>query len=145
MRRRVLRLAVPTFTVGALCLIEHEDGRILLVRHSYRPGWGLPGGIVKRREQVDVAAKREVREEVALEVELIGRPYVVVEPIQQRVDVIFSARTLVGHDTEDFARVSPEIREARWMPLDEIFQLHVNDELQSEAISALESRSLLVR
>ncbi|MBI3257833.1 MAG: NUDIX hydrolase [Actinobacteria bacterium] len=143
-RRRVLRLVSPTYTVGALCLVEHEDGRILLVRHSYRPGWGLPGGIVKRREEMDVAARREVREEVGIEVDLLGRPFVVVEPVQQRVDVIFSARPAPGQDLHALDLGSPEIEELRWIPLDEINALHLRDELQTEAVGALHARSLLI-
>lgn len=144
LRRRVLRLVSPTFTVGALCLVEHEDGRILLVRHSYRPGWGLPGGIVKRREEVDVAARREVREEVGIEVDLIGRPFVVVEPVQQRVDVIFSACPAPGQDPHELGLGSPEIEEVRWISLDEINALHLRDELQTETVGALRARSLLI-
>lgn len=142
-RRQVLRLLSPTFTVGALCLVERDDGRILLVHHSYRPGWGLPGGIVKRREQVDDAARREVREEVAIEVDLIGRPFVVVEPMQQRVDIVFSARPGPAQNPDDARIASPEIVEVRWFAIYEINELHENDELQVEAISALSARSLL--
>ena len=41
-------------------------GRILLVEHSYRPGWGMPGGGVGRDEAPQAAARREVAEELGL-------------------------------------------------------------------------------
>ncbi|MFO7680328.1 MAG: NUDIX domain-containing protein [Chloroflexota bacterium] len=44
-----------------LLLIKNEQ--ILLVRHTYRPGWYLPGGGVKRRETFYEAARREAHEE----------------------------------------------------------------------------------
>ncbi len=44
-----------------LMLIQNEQ--ILLVRHTYRRGWFLPGGGLKRRETFDTAARREAREE----------------------------------------------------------------------------------
>ena len=43
-----------------------HDGKVLIVRHSYRHGHALPGGRVKRNEQPIVAACRELREEVGI-------------------------------------------------------------------------------
>ena len=52
------------FGVSALAL--DRDGRVLLVRHSYQPGWMLPGGGVGRAEPPAEAVVRELREEVGL-------------------------------------------------------------------------------
>ena len=58
----------PEATVGAL--IVNDKGEILLVR-SYK--WGrkyvVPGGHVELGERLETAIKREVKEEVGLEVE----------------------------------------------------------------------------
>ena len=43
-----------------------HNGKVLKVRHSYRPGWSLPGGAVQQGEDPRFAACREVREEVGL-------------------------------------------------------------------------------
>ena len=48
-RRLLIRVLSPSFTVGAICLIERDDGAVLLVRQVYRARWGLPGGLLKRR------------------------------------------------------------------------------------------------
>ena len=61
-RRRVVRTIAPAYTVGSICVIERADGAVLLVRLSYRNSWGLPGGLLKRGETPEAAARREVKE-----------------------------------------------------------------------------------
>jgi ADP-ribose pyrophosphatase YjhB (NUDIX family) len=130
-RRWIVRVAAPSFTVGAACVVERGDGRILLVRLAYRDGWGLPGGLIKRREDVAACARREVGEEIGLDVELLGAPAVVVDARPQRIDVVFRARVAAGSDPDAAAPRSPEIREVRWFAAGEL------PALQHEAVSAL--------
>lgn len=47
-------------------IIVWFDGRVLAVRHSYKPGLRLPGGGVKSREDHRTAAIRELREETGV-------------------------------------------------------------------------------
>ena len=54
-----------TLGVRAACFDEH--GRVFLVRHSYVPGWYMPGGGVERRETARQALAKELREEGNLE------------------------------------------------------------------------------
>jgi 8-oxo-dGTP diphosphatase len=129
-RRRVVRTIAPSFTVGAVCFIERSDGAVLLVRLSYRERWGVPGGLLKRGEAVADAARREVLEEVGLEVDLIGEAAVVVDAPAQRVDVIYRARIAAGCDWQDARPMSPEILEIGWFSPNEL------PELQFEASGA---------
>lgn len=61
---------------AAIARIQDAQGRILLVRRTDGDSlWGFPGGALDPGESVAEAVKREVREEVGLEVEpvrLIG-------------------------------------------------------------------------
>ena len=113
-RRTVVRSLTPSFYVGAVCLVQRDDGRRLFVRHTYRRRWGTPGGLLNRHEDIRDAARREALEEVGLRVELVGEPTVVVDPGSRRVDVIFAARPAEGEDPDVAAPRSPEIAECRW-------------------------------
>lgn len=53
-------------THGAGVALWHE-GKILLIRTSYRPCYSLPGGFVRRGEPSEDAARREMREEVGVD------------------------------------------------------------------------------
>jgi ADP-ribose pyrophosphatase YjhB (NUDIX family) len=130
-RRRVVRTIAPSYTVGSICVIEREDGEVLLVRLSYRNSWGLPGGLLKRGESPEQAALREVKEESSLEVELVGDPAVVVDAVAQRVDVVFRARPAQGVDPRQAVASSPEIVEVGWFPGDAL------PDLQHEASGAM--------
>ena len=54
---------------GVKCVLTDGD-RVLLVRHTYGPRlWEVPGGAIKRHEPPSSAARREMREELGIDVE----------------------------------------------------------------------------
>jgi 8-oxo-dGTP pyrophosphatase MutT (NUDIX family) len=130
-RRVIVRVWSPSFTVGAICLVERSDGRILLVRQVYRARWGIPGGLLARREDAATAARRELLEEVGLRVELRGEPASVLEPKTQRLDLVFRARPIDDHEADQAHPTSPEISEVGWFSPDAL------PELQLETVQAL--------
>ena len=61
-----LKAFVTPVAFGVCAIVENDEGRILLVRHTYQPGWLLPGGGVGRGEPPEDALMRELAEEVGL-------------------------------------------------------------------------------
>ncbi len=64
---RPIRIGVRTMMI--------QDNKVWLVRHTYIPGWFMPGGGVKRNETLEGAARREAFEETGAqlgEVTLMG-------------------------------------------------------------------------
>lgn len=66
-------LLSPKYTVGVNAIIIDKEGRIWLQQHRFWPNtaWGLPGGIMKANESPDNALRREIREEIGLELQEI--------------------------------------------------------------------------
>lgn len=71
LRRLTMRMTQARFTVTAAGLVVDQQGRVLLLKHRFRPGsgWGIPGGFLEAGEQPEEGLRRELREEVGLELE----------------------------------------------------------------------------
>jgi ADP-ribose pyrophosphatase YjhB (NUDIX family) len=95
--------------VSADVLLRDEQGRVLLVKPTYKPGWDLPGGMAEANEAPDDAARRELKEELGLDVTLHG--LLVVDwvpphgPWDDQLAFIFDGGTL---STDQFAALQPE-------------------------------------
>ncbi|WP_151526353.1 NUDIX hydrolase [Serinicoccus kebangsaanensis] len=109
LKRAVVRTVAPSYTVGAVCVIEHER-EFLVLWQPHRRGWSLPGGLLGRAEEPSDAVRREVAEEVGLDIDP-GDPVTVrVDPVEQGVDVVFR---VVLTERPDLA-LATEARKARW-------------------------------
>ena len=104
-------------TLGVRGIVCDADGRVLLVRHTYVPGWYLPGGAVDPGESVGEALAREIMEEA--NIRTIGPPRLIAIYFNRRGgnDHVVLFEVLDFEQTSVKAR-DHEIAEARFFPLD---------------------------
>ena len=69
-RRWSMRVTHTRFTVTAGAIVFNDAGQVLLLKHRFRAGsgWGLPGGFLEAGEQPLEALRRELREEIGMEI-----------------------------------------------------------------------------
>jgi 8-oxo-dGTP pyrophosphatase MutT (NUDIX family) len=100
---------------GVKCVLT-RDREILLVRHTYGPRrrWELPGGGVKRREEPVDAARREIREELGIEIDDWTELGDLWDRMVRRRDRLWCFSAEIGDRPLRLDRA--EIAEAEWFP-----------------------------
>ena len=110
-----MRLAHARFTVTAGAVIFNDNREVLLLKHRFRAGsgWGLPGGFMETGEQPIDALRRELREEIALEVDDVKVLAVRSFKKPKQVEVLFRARA-----NKQVKSQTMEVERAEWFARD---------------------------
>jgi ADP-ribose pyrophosphatase YjhB (NUDIX family) len=116
-----VRLSNARFTVSAAGIIMNSSGRVLLLKHRFRggSGWGIPGGFI------EAALRRELREEIGLE--LPSAELIRVRTLKnlRQIEIIFYAETEAAVKT-----LSDEIEESGWFTADSLPEGVPTDQVQ---------------
>ncbi|MEV4655048.1 NUDIX domain-containing protein [Micromonospora sp. NPDC049301] len=126
-------------------IIVHE-GKLLMIRkaedHPYHPGrWEIPGGRLRPDEGLDEGLRREVHEEVALDV----APY---RPLSMWMWRLGEAETIIVVARECMIVGEPEARltvnaqqehisHLRWVPLGEVGNYDITPSARGPIVDAL--------
>src|SRR5229473_8487162 len=116
-RRRLVRTGQRRFTVTAGAIIFDDDGRILLLHHVFRPdgGWGIPGGFLSKGEQPEAGLRRELREEIGIEVADVEMLFARALSRPKQIEIYFRARAIGSPVPCSF-----EIKNAGWFSVDDL-------------------------
>jgi 8-oxo-dGTP pyrophosphatase MutT (NUDIX family) len=128
LRRRIVRLFSPKYIVGSVVLVHDSEaaapGRLLMLRQPPGKGWGLPAGLLQRREPPAIGAVRELQEETGIRLapEQL-RPAVpnAVVHLGGWVDIVFE--TKLPASTTPLRVDGAEVLEAAWHPVDNLPRL----------------------
>ena len=131
----------PTRPFLAVSAAIFRDGKVLVVRRARKPALNLytmPGGVVEAGETLTEAVAREVREETALQIEVLtlaGHREAVMRDAQGRVErhfviMCFAARWVSGEPV-----LNEELDDARWVDPADIAGLRTTDGL-AEIVAA---------
>src|SRR3982074_1872144 len=108
---RLVRIGQKRFTARPAAVIFDNQGQILLLEHVFRSdkGWGIPGGFLSKGEQPEAALRRELREEIGIELEQVEVLFARTLPRPRQIEIYFTARAIGTPRPCSF-----EIRTAAW-------------------------------
>lgn len=101
-------------------IFDKTANTVFLIRHTYVPGWQLPGGGVETGETLEQALRRELKEEG--NIECLAQPRL----LSMHFNTIASKRDHVAvYLITDFRQTSPklpdhEVAEAGFFPIDKL-------------------------
>jgi ADP-ribose pyrophosphatase YjhB (NUDIX family) len=98
-------------------MLFDEHRQILLLEHVFRAdrGWGVPGGFVNQGEQPEQALRRELREEVSIEIADVKLLFIRTLSRIKQVEIYYRARVIGEPKPSSF-----EIKQAKWFPVDKL-------------------------
>jgi 8-oxo-dGTP pyrophosphatase MutT (NUDIX family) len=110
-------------TQGLKVILKNEQGELLLVRHTYGPGdWTFPGGSIEGGESPEQTARREMKEELSVQIYDLQVHGSFVSTKEYKRDHI----TVCSGSVTETLNPSPfEIAETQWFSRD-----HLPDELR---------------
>lgn len=107
-------------TLGVRGIVVDASDRVFLIRHTYVPGWHLPGGGVETGETALEALRRELHEEACIALE--GPPQLAGVYFNQRISRRDHVLVYLIRSFTVLAEKQPdrEIAEAGFFPLDRL-------------------------
>lgn len=133
----------PPFPMVGVGAVVWRDGRVLLVKRAKPPRlgqWSLPGGLQEVGETVFDTARRELREETGLDIEVLEVAEVVdyIERDDQgRVRYHYTLVDVLAVAPEGEAVAGEDAAEVRWFGPEELPGLTLPPDTERVALKAL--------
>ena len=114
---------------GVAALIANPKNQVLIVQtHKWSGLWGVPGGKIDYGETIEVALKREMREEVGLEISDLQFAFnsEIIKDPKFHKPMHFVSLEFVARSASSDVVINEEIAEFAWVTLEEAFTYPVN-------------------
>jgi len=120
-----MRFTNTRFTVTAGALVFNNKGEVLLLKHVFRAGsgWGMPGGFMEAGEQPHEALRRELLEEVGVEINDLKVFTTRSFKKLRQVEIVFVCRS-----NGEATPMSVEVERAEWFRPDQLPDGLANDQ-----------------
>ena len=117
LRRHAAQFGQTRFRVTVAAMLFDDRERILLLEHVFRAdeGWGVPGGFINKAENPEAALRRELREEISVELEDVQVIFTRALGTLRQIEIYFRARVIGDPKPSSF-----EIKSAQWFALDQL-------------------------
>ena len=131
--------------------IINED-KILLIHHKKLDLWLPVGGHIEENETPDDALLREIKEEVGLDVEILGKSELPVTGATKRALAIpfdVNVHNVGDHDhcalfyickalNPENLKINKELKDFEWFTKDDLDKKHVTAEIKNQCLKAFE-------
>jgi RimJ/RimL family protein N-acetyltransferase/8-oxo-dGTP pyrophosphatase MutT (NUDIX family) len=122
--RALLNSFLPRKRAISQMLVRDRAGRVLICRLTYKNDWDLPGGVVEVGESPQLAATREIEEELALRI--VTGPLLLTDWLppwsgwDDAVCLVFDGGEHDASLTDGVVKQAREIREAEFATLEQV-------------------------
>lgn len=120
---------VKSYPLPAVAALIAHAGKVLIVRtHKWSGLWGVPGGKIDYGEDTLTALRREMREEVGLEIRDETYAFysdIINDPLFYK-PAHFLSLEFVAYSDSNQVKPNEEIAEFAWVTLQEAFEYPIN-------------------
>lgn len=115
----------PALTVDCVVFgLDEEDLKVMLIQRDGEPyagSWAMPGGFVEPDEDLEDAARRELREETGIEDVFLEQLYTFGKPGRDpREHVVTVAYFALTRLSDHRVRAATDARDAAWFPVTDV-------------------------
>ena len=121
----------PAYPIPSVGVVVVRDQQALLIRRGKEPAigrWSIPGGVIETGETIHDAAKREMREECGIEIE-VGPMLQIFESITRdaegRIRFHYIILDMLGQHLSGEVQFGGDVDDARYVGVDELDALDV--------------------
>lgn len=134
--------------MGVGTLFFNEKGELLIVKPTYKDDWSIPGGVIEQNESPLQTCRREVKEEIGLDVMNIDQMLCVdyIFPTKQQdenIQFIFYGGVLNLEQISNIKLAANELKEYKFIEIQKakkLFGFKLNKRI-SHCITAIKNKS----
>ena len=146
-----MKRTYPEYPIVGVAAVLFQGDSVLLARRNKEPGkgqWSLPGGAVELGETLEEALRREIREEVSLEIEIGGLVRLIDRILydeQKRVQYHYVIVDYWGEILSGTPKARSDISEIRFTDLNRLDDETIHEEVKETILQSSDMRKAFLK